>query len=344
VQESRIIGNIQLLRGLAALGVVLYHTAFLFPNGTHTEFYGVAIFFTISGFIMVHVSRGDTSHFIRKRLLRIVPLYWFATIVWIVWVNFGFSNPPYVYPQWAKWAVTDPWQIKIWFVQHAPNVFNRDMGWSLLRSLAFWPSTPQPILSVGWTLNIEMFFYVLFGLTLRFSQRWAPLIASVILIALYWLNRSVACGPVCTTFGHGYVLYFVHGICCWYVWQTLLSGQDDQSRSKSIKVDQSRGRGSHAELLAYCISVFQRCLVDHLSHARRRRAGDAGARLRRPAHIPLGDTCLRWRILRALSDALHSDRNTPGHVGCSTSTEDRSTIRFGRRADRQCTPGFPLSL
>ena len=70
--------NIQILRGLAALAVAHYHTGALI-FGVHTDFSGVCVFFVISGFIMNHINRTDADQFRVKRLIRIVPLYWFAS-------------------------------------------------------------------------------------------------------------------------------------------------------------------------------------------------------------------------------------------------------------------------
>ena len=76
------IQNIQALRAFAAISVALYHTGYnLF--GVSTDFYGVAVFFVISGFIMCHISmrngsENDPKIFILHRIVRIVPLYWFC--------------------------------------------------------------------------------------------------------------------------------------------------------------------------------------------------------------------------------------------------------------------------
>jgi len=55
----------QILRRLAALGVVFYHTDFRLPGDWHTEFFGVSTFFVISGFIMCFITRdpdgGDAT-------------------------------------------------------------------------------------------------------------------------------------------------------------------------------------------------------------------------------------------------------------------------------------------
>jgi len=51
------ISNLQVLRGSAALAVVVYHTAYVLPLFGHTDFSGVAFFFAISGFIMTYITR-----------------------------------------------------------------------------------------------------------------------------------------------------------------------------------------------------------------------------------------------------------------------------------------------
>lgn len=92
------IGNIQILRGVAALAVVLFHLptfggrldlpgapdAFL-RNLLASGAAGVDLFFVISGFIMAHVyaRRPDgPGLFLLRRGLRIVPLYWMVTLAW----------------------------------------------------------------------------------------------------------------------------------------------------------------------------------------------------------------------------------------------------------------------
>ncbi len=43
----------------------------------------------------------------------------------------------------------------------------------------------MPILGVGWTLNIEMFFYLLFALCLQVGKNLAPLLCALILVVLF---------------------------------------------------------------------------------------------------------------------------------------------------------------
>jgi exopolysaccharide production protein ExoZ len=86
------ISNLQALRAFAAIAVVFYHTGYFFGT-IHTEFSGVAIFFCLSGFMMTYVSRRNSDGFVVNRLIRIVPMYWFATSALAIWMFSGLSNP-----------------------------------------------------------------------------------------------------------------------------------------------------------------------------------------------------------------------------------------------------------
>lgn len=151
--------SIQSLRFLAAIAVVIFH---LSDGHFTTGAAGVDVFFVISGFIMGTVGVSESPKtFIVKRLARIVPLYWAATLAMCVLALGGlFSH------------------------------FTFD-GVRLLKSLLFIPffsgeTTIWPLLVQGWTLNYEMLFYFVFalGLVLR-----APIAFTA--VALFVL---VACG------------------------------------------------------------------------------------------------------------------------------------------------------
>ncbi|SEE13576.1 exopolysaccharide production protein ExoZ [Rhizobiales bacterium GAS188] len=153
----RIIASIQYLRGLAASAVVVHHAAARYDLPFHAGAAGVDMFFVISGFIMWLVTRKDEANaatFLKDRLVRIVPMYWFATAVLAIAAALR------------------------------PNLFPLDhpLPWHMIQSLLFVPhyvpETGQalPLLAQGWTLNYEMFFYTLFGLVLLSSatrQLWS---------------------------------------------------------------------------------------------------------------------------------------------------------------------------
>ncbi len=142
--------TIQYLRGLAATLVLASH-ALLYPLVEHNLAFsrlgwlGVILFFVISGFIMVAVTgteRFDAGDFLRRRFIRIVPMYWSATLFAALLALLA--------PQLFKTTVYD--------------------GGQLVLSLLFIPfHNPvshgiHPLYKLGWTLNYEMFFYVCFAL------------------------------------------------------------------------------------------------------------------------------------------------------------------------------------
>jgi len=191
------IGNLQLLRGLAAMAVVFYHTAFLLPGDIHTDFKGVATFFVISGFIMCFISEKDPSRFFARRLLRIVPLYWVCTLALELFTrNFGF--------------------LEVWR-------WHADFAQDFLRSLLFFPSQEHPLLGVGWTLNLEMYFYAIFAVALWLNTRLAPVIAGVVVLGGLALP-SLGCHlAACEVYAHSYVWYFIWGIAVFYLWRWVAS-------------------------------------------------------------------------------------------------------------------------
>ena len=71
--------DVQILRGIAVLVVVLFHLE-ISPFGS--GFLGVDVFFVISGFIMWVTTAASPAPgaFALKRVMRIVPLYWLLTL------------------------------------------------------------------------------------------------------------------------------------------------------------------------------------------------------------------------------------------------------------------------
>ncbi len=176
----RTIISVQVLRAVAALSVVLCHfnQVELMVQGRANDpmqlfslSSGVDLFFVISGFIMVYSSEqsfGTTDAwkaFLGRRLARIVPLYWLTTAIAIPLMSLPVN-----------------WQ-------------------TLLDSYFFIPyripnDAIVPLHGVGWTLNFEMFFYMLFALTIRLQQSVAvyALCTALTCIVLlgHWLQPQLA--------------------------------------------------------------------------------------------------------------------------------------------------------
>ena len=168
--EARQNRAIQVLRGLAALLVVIGHAihetqvmgaALARPpiDGSFLRWgSGVDIFFVISGFIMVYSSTklfetaGGWRSFLWRRFVRIVPLYWLLTTLLLLGAL--------VAPQLLNVPIGD-WQHVLSSYLFIPS----------LRA----PGEIRPVMALGWTLNLEMFFYALFACTLVLPMRRAVL-------------------------------------------------------------------------------------------------------------------------------------------------------------------------
>jgi exopolysaccharide production protein ExoZ len=192
--------GIQYLRAIAALMVVFHHSRNFFGSHGHdltsVGAAGVDIFFVISGFVMAHSTRNfdnhgrlaiQASHFLQNRIVRIVPLYWLALL----------------------------WQAK-------DEIINGAVTLGLIGDFFFIPRflPPKfvniwPILVPGWTLNYEMFFYVLFGIAMLMGKsRYAVLTTVFITLATFGLfihsnNAPVRfyTSPLLLEFLFGIVLY-----------------------------------------------------------------------------------------------------------------------------------------
>ena len=171
--------HVQMLRAFAALFVVVTHALhevgeMLEAQGLHFDDkiypgdFGVDIFFIISGFIMVFVSRdafgsaGAGWSFLVRRVVRVAPLYWIMTLVVVAIV--------FLAPRLMDNGTSDPahWLGSFLFI---PVERPTD---GLIR----------PLLGIGWTLQYEMFFYFLFAVAMFWPIKTAVpgVIAAIVLI------------------------------------------------------------------------------------------------------------------------------------------------------------------
>lgn len=170
--------SLQCLRGIAALMVVVHHVlhqsaGFLAIVPTEAFQAGVDLFFVISGFVMVYVTRNrerSARQFIAMRAARIIPIYWFYTL--------------------AAAAL----------ILIVPGLFrsNEATPRHVLMSMFFIPhrgvdGTLSPLVKQGWTLNYEVFFYVLFAvaMAIAFSRRVPVAVGALaVLTAAGWCARA----------------------------------------------------------------------------------------------------------------------------------------------------------
>jgi exopolysaccharide production protein ExoZ len=196
---------VQWLRGLAALLVVVFHTksnALGPPAGLNFLYYGekgVDLFFVISGFIMTVTTASNPSprEFVKKRLIRIVPLYWIVTL--------AYAAIDMAFPQFLRSGSHDPAHIVS----------------SLLFVPAYHPRFPDhiwPIVIPGWSLNYEMFFYAIFAAALAISPRHrAILTVGGLLIGVLVGRATAPAGAIFATYTNSLLLEFIFGIAVGHV-------------------------------------------------------------------------------------------------------------------------------
>jgi exopolysaccharide production protein ExoZ len=188
------------LRGFAALAVCLAHLhaveakfggSPLLGNWAISGFAGVDLFFVISGFVMVWVTRESQGQpsalptFWLARFLRIYPLWWLVlsaiVAVWMV-------KPGWVYAS----HLTDP---------------------DILRSYLLFPAKELPLHAVGWTLIHEVWFYLVFGLLLLAPARFFPALLGIwaIMVGGAALAMPTPFAPVLALIRHPLTLEFILG-------------------------------------------------------------------------------------------------------------------------------------
>ena len=173
------IGNLQILRAFAASGVVIYHSkAYIF--GVHTEFYGVALFFVLSGYLMCKICNRSALNFAMSRFWRIVPSYWLAMVLMLQCLH-----------MWTYWPIEHT-LLSFLFIPHNS------------------PAGLEPVLGVGWTLNLEVYFYTIFTFAILVNKKYAPVISGVVIFAIsYGLPLITQNKVVLYYYAHDYVKFFV---------------------------------------------------------------------------------------------------------------------------------------
>ncbi len=200
--------SIQILRAFAAWAVAMLH--FVQIYGSSGNYFqpipkafngfgagGVDLFFVISGFVMFVTTREkpySPFEFISNRIARIAPAYYFVTVVaiFVVYIDKNFFL--------SRWMGTPLLDFQF-----------------ILKSLLFIP-TPNPpsglympFFTLGWTLNYEMFFYILFTISLFFKKNHQFFVTSLLMISIYLLCSNYASGSL-TYYGKNIIFEFLLGI------------------------------------------------------------------------------------------------------------------------------------
>lgn len=190
--------SIQTFRAIAANAVMLAHLATIETKYGHgfgllptwvnfAGWSGVHFFFIISGFVMTWVAdRSSWTDFLGARLIRIYPVYWIYTslVLAVFLVAPGIVNSSYA---------------------HAP---------SILKSYLLWPQDVGPLLSVGWTLIHEMYFYLVLAALLAFAVPFRYALvgwATIVAVGCYLLPQPPPDMPVITVLFSPLTMEFILG-------------------------------------------------------------------------------------------------------------------------------------
>lgn len=167
---------IQVMRGIAALGIVYFHTEY---GPYKSANWGVDFFFILSGFFLMvstELNEGGVKYW-KNKLIRLCPMYYIMTIV----VAIGYLALPTAF--------------------HS-KVVNAE---TVVKSFLFIPCYASdgkifPVYSLGWTLNLEMFYYLLFFVAMKINHKHRGSIAASTVVILLLLGQLLHSENACFQF------------------------------------------------------------------------------------------------------------------------------------------------
>lgn len=178
--QSKRYEDIDVLRGFAALSVLVYHAVALGNMGNlkfgkleiliRNGWMGVDLFFVISGFVITLALARDMdlprkrfySRFFVRRIYRIAPLYYLTILIFIFMLQ-----PHLFFLSWESQAA--------------------HFGSHLLFLHNLHPSTHGSIVGPNWTVALEVQFYILICLLIKKLIKMKPLAVYLLFVSTAWL-------------------------------------------------------------------------------------------------------------------------------------------------------------
>lgn len=190
--------GLQVLRLVAAMMIFMCHVDMINAFGLPT-YTGADIFFAISGFLVMYTTQSGTRGFLKKRIIRVAPLYWLLTAAAFLASYVMDGITPY-----------------------------RPTAAELVKSLLFIPysresihseSAIRPIIGPAHTLLFEMFFYVVFYIASKISHKRRGEITIAVLLSLMALGEltDVSGSAALVKYSDLRQFDFIYGILLFYV-------------------------------------------------------------------------------------------------------------------------------
>ncbi len=186
---SKKIEILQILRGYAAITVLCSHY-FMTGKAHSNGQMGVAVFFLISGFVLVYSTRNKSLEgYWKKRARKLLPLYYLTTILVFI---LGFISPSLIHSSETS--------IK-----------------ALIKSMLFIPYATEvgvyPLYPICWTLTVEVFVYLVYYLACILNKKKAGMITAIVLLLFTFLGQNVVRVTLFSeTYGRIYMINFSIGM------------------------------------------------------------------------------------------------------------------------------------
>jgi peptidoglycan/LPS O-acetylase OafA/YrhL len=160
--------SLDVLRGLAAVLIFVFHFFALYPSGQIPTFeklnyvvlnyfaMGVPLFYSLSGvslyigYFKKHRNQGFVRDFYISRIFRILPLFYVATLAWFL----------------------------IFYSRGVTPAYN-DIATTLSFLFNLMPGYHESLVAAGWSVGVEMLFYLIFPLIIA---RVVSLFSSLVLL------------------------------------------------------------------------------------------------------------------------------------------------------------------
>ena len=241
------------LRGLAALYIVVFHTAAVpypaleVPDWARLVVYNgksaVTLFFVVSAFSLCHTMKAHGGEFSEVRAFYIRRLFRIAPLFYVMLVFHAVRDPLYFGWRHSVWE----WTKSVLFV------FN------------FFPGSEQGIVWASWTIGVEMVFYTVFPLLFA-RVRSFPSLMALTLAALLWtavfheivLHLPVSAAVQSSFYEFSFFRHFpvfILGMLCWLIFDRFIANRE-YSRSVGATLILGSLWGYHALLLGALNVIF----------------------------------------------------------------------------------------